>query len=117
MKPPSSPPPPPILNLLTLERVSYYPVLGSEIVGSAKLRKHEHKNKAGGNWGEGALPFSRPCPPFSRLHALVFVCLSLMHHPYYLKAWNRLILCEIESRHKNTIVQYCSEIINENKLE
>lgn len=41
--PAQSPPPPPILNLLTLERVSYYPVLGSEIVGSAKLRKHEHK--------------------------------------------------------------------------
>ena len=57
--PPSPPPPPLILNLLTLERVSYYPVLGSEIVGSAKLRKHGHKNKAAGDWGEGTLPFSR----------------------------------------------------------
>ena len=81
--PPSTPTPPQFLHLLlkqlTLERISYYPVLGSEIVGSAKLRKHEHKNKAGSNWGEGALSFSR-------LHALVSVCLSLMCHPYYLRA-------------------------------
>ena len=31
------------------------------------------------------------CPPFSRLPIHIFVCLSLMCHPYYLKAWNRLM--------------------------
>ena len=31
------------------------------------------------------------CPPFSRLPIHIFVCLSLMCHPYYLRAWNRLI--------------------------
>ena len=28
------------------------PVPGSEIVGSAELRKRKHENKKGGNWGE-----------------------------------------------------------------
>ena len=28
---------------------------------------------------------------FSRLSIHIFVCLSLIYHPYYLRAWNRLI--------------------------
>lgn len=75
--PPRWPPPPPFLHSplkqLTLERISYYPVLGSEIVGSVKLRKHKHKNKARGNWGEGALPFSRHRPLFQD-YTLLFSC-------------------------------------------
>ena len=31
------------------------------------------------------------CPPFSRLSVHIFVCLSFICHPYYLKAWNRLM--------------------------
>ena len=54
---------------------------GSEIVGSAELRKREDEIKTGGNW---ALPF----PPFSR-HQL-FECLLLSRLPHYLRAWNRL---------------------------
>ena len=75
--PPRSPPPPQFLHLLlkqlTLEIILHYPVLGSEIVGSVKLRKHEHKNKAGGNWGGGALPFSRHRPLFPD-YTLLFLC-------------------------------------------
>ena len=75
--PPQSPPPPPFLHLLlkqlTLEIILHYPVLCSEIVGSVKLRKHEHKNKAGGNWGGGALPFSGHRPLFPD-YTLLFLC-------------------------------------------
>ena len=44
------------------------PVPGSEIFGSAELRKRKHENKTGGNWeekGRLSLPFSRPAN-FSR---------------------------------------------------
>ena len=37
------------------------PVPGSEIFGSAELRKRKHENKTGGNWGQKgrlSLPFS-----------------------------------------------------------
>ena len=77
--PPRSPPPPPppflhlLLKQLTLEIILHYPVLGSETVGSVRLRKHEHKNKAGGNWGGGALPFSRHRPLFPD-YTLLFLC-------------------------------------------
>ena len=70
--PPRSPPPPflhLLLKQLTLEIILHYPVLGSEIVGSVKLRKHEHKNKAGG----GALPFFRHRPLFPD-YTLLFLC-------------------------------------------
>ena len=62
------------------ERYKHLPVPGSEIVGSAKLRKREHENKTVGNWGEKE--------PKSRAH--IFACLSFTRHPYYLRALNRL---------------------------
>ena len=66
--PPQSPPPPPFLYLflkqLTLETILHYPVVGSEIVGSVKLRKHEHKNKAGGNRGGELSLFPATAPIF-----------------------------------------------------
>ena len=68
-----------------------------------KVEKAWTQKQSGRKLGRGSSPFFPPPPPFSRLHALVFVCLSLMRHPYYLTAWNRLILYEIENRHKNTI--------------
>ena len=40
-------------------------LIGSEIVGSAELRKHKHKNEMGGKWGEEG-PATLPFPvPFS----------------------------------------------------
>ena len=69
---------------------------------SAKLRKQEHENKTGGNWGEkGCLshflfPITPHPTPLFPDHALIFSrCLSLTLHPYYLRAWNRLIFKEI----------------------
>ena len=62
---------------------STWPVPGSEIVGSAELRKHKHESKTGGKWGEqGPFPFSRPAN-FSR--AFFFRVF-----PHYLRAWNGL---------------------------
>ena len=73
----------------TLERrhTHTWPVPGSKIVGSAKLRiKREHENKTGGNWTEE----DRQRPLFPRSRAYTFGCLTLTRHPYYLRAWNRL---------------------------
>ena len=73
----------------TLERrhTHTWPVPGSKIVGSAKLRiKPEHENKTGGNWTEE----DRQRPLFPRSRAFIFGCLTLTRHPYYLRAWNRL---------------------------
>ena len=55
---------------------------GSEIVGSAELRKREDEIKTGGNW---TLPF----PPFSPQQ--LFESLLLLRLPHYLSAWNRLM--------------------------
>ena len=44
--------------------------ISMELVGSAKFRKREPENKTGGT---------------------DFACLTLARHPYYLRAWNRLI--------------------------
>ena len=42
------------------------------------------------NWGEeGLSPFLRSC-------AHIFICLSLTHHPYYLRTWNRLPFVKVE---------------------
>ena len=35
--------------------------------------------------------FSPPPPLFTRSRAHIFACLSLRRHPYYLRAWKRLI--------------------------
>ena len=73
-----------------------WPVPGSEIVGSAKLRKRDHENKTGGNCG--ATP--PPPPPLPRFpdHTLIFSggVRSFTRHPYYLRAWNRLQLPQVE---------------------
>ena len=50
-----------------------------------RVRKHEHENKTGGNWGEKGPP-----PFFYRSRTHIFACLSLTRYPYYLRAWNRL---------------------------
>ena len=39
--------------------------------------------------------FFLPLPPFRRSHAHIFVCLSLTHHPHYLRTWE-------QARSKNT---------------
>ena len=64
-------------------------VPGSEIFGSAELRKRKHENKTGGNWeekGRLSLPFSRLFFPLRQLFAHLF----LSRLPHYLRAWNRL---------------------------
>ena len=68
-----------------------WPVPGSEIVGSAKLRKRDHENKTGGNYGATT--------PLFPDHTLLFSggMRSFTHHPYYLRAWNRLQLPQMES--------------------
>jgi len=38
----------------------------------------------------GSPPFFLPLPLFPRLGTHIFTCLSLTHHPYYLRAWNML---------------------------
>ena len=54
-----------------------YPVPGSEMVGSAKLRKRKHENKTEGNFSF--------FPPLQ-----LFACLFLSRLPHHLRAWNRL---------------------------
>ena len=60
-------------------------------MGSAELRKCEHENKTGGNWGEeGRQILSLPSfflffPPRQ-----LFACLSLSRLPHYLRVKNRL---------------------------
>ena len=67
------------------------PVPGSGIVGSAELRKCEHENKRGGNWGEeGRRSLSLPSFFLFFLPRQLFACLSLPRLPHYLRAWNRL---------------------------
>ena len=67
------------------------------VVGSARLRKCDHENKTEGSWGEEgrlSLSFSRHCPLFpdhAKSRAHVFACVSFTRHPYYLRAWNRLL--------------------------
>ena len=64
-------------------------VPGSDIDWSAKLRKCKHKNKRRGNWKETFY-----CSPtFSQITHLYF-CMHFTStgHPYYLRAWNRLLL-------------------------
>ena len=66
-------------------------VPGSGIVGSAELRKCEHENKRGGNWGEeGWWSLSFPSFFLFFLPRQLFACLSLSRLPHYLRAWNRL---------------------------
>ena len=69
-----------------------WPVPGSEIVGSAKLRKRDYENKTtGGNCRAPPLHFPD--------HTLIFSggLRSFTRHPYYLRAWNRLQLPQMES--------------------
>jgi len=60
---------------------------GSEVGGSAELRKREHENKTGGNWeekepGRLSLPsFLLPPPPPRHL----FACLLLSRLPHFLR--------------------------------
>ena len=46
--------------LFSVEQAFVWPVPGSQIVGSAELRKRKHENKTGGNCERrgGSLPFS-----------------------------------------------------------
>ena len=58
-------------NIVTALLASYMkPIPGSEIVGSAELRKHERENVTGGNFS----------------HAFFFHVFS-----HFLRAWNRLL--------------------------
>ena len=60
------------------------------------MRKREHENKTGGNWGQEwrqsfSLPFFFPPPsPFPRSHSHAFARLSLTRHHYNLRAWKKL---------------------------
>ena len=61
------------------------PVPGSEIVGSAELRKRKHENKTGGNWGKrGRAPFFFFFPPRE-----IFACLFLSRLPHYRRSLKR----------------------------
>lgn len=63
-----------------------YPFSGSEMVGTAKLRKNEHENKTGEKWEQEDLHLA----PYPRSRAYVFTCLSLSCHPHYLRVLNKL---------------------------
>ena len=60
-------------NFLSGRTFCGQPVPGSKTVGPAELRKREHENKTGGNWGEkGRLPsffLFFPAPPTFRVRS------------------------------------------------
>lgn len=72
--------------------ISYFqqplPVSFSEIVGSAKLRHHQHKNKTERNCGEEGHHHCSLLP--DHVLIIIFECLLLLRHPYS-TIWNRLV--------------------------
>ena len=63
--PPTHVPPPPQMGAISWRSWRSNSLIQAPIlVESAKLRKHQHENKTGGNWGEKMLsPFICPPPP------------------------------------------------------